>query len=133
MIVADANLVAYYYLPGPLQVSAQAVLAKDPAWFVPPLMLSEFRSILSGYIHRKQIMLQDAADLAARVEITFRERIRPVPSRLVLELSRTSGCSTYDCEYVALASLLSAPLVTQDQKILRAYPKIAVALDQFAL
>lgn len=131
MIVTDVNVIAYYYFPGPFKALAHAILAKDPAWFVPPLMLSEFRSILSGYVHHQRIALEDAVDLAARVELTFRSRIRSVPSRFVLEFSRDSGCSTYDCEYAALASVLDVPLVTNDRKVLQAFPKRAVSLEKF--
>ena len=42
-------------------------------------------------------------------------REAPVDSREVLELARRSGCSTYDCKYVALAAALGVRLVTFDK------------------
>jgi predicted nucleic acid-binding protein len=51
-----------------------------------------------------------------------------VDSRRVLELVRDSDCSAYDCEFVALAMSLGVTLVTMDTKLLRAFPKVAVAL-----
>jgi predicted nucleic acid-binding protein len=52
-----------------------------------------------------------------------------VDSRLVLELVRDSDCSAYDCEFVALAMALGVKLVTMDAKLLKAFPKYAVALS----
>jgi predicted nucleic acid-binding protein len=55
-----------------------------------------------------------------------------VPAERIIKLVLASDCSAYDCEYVALAMDLDVPLVTTDKQILRAFPKIAVALEQFA-
>jgi len=49
-----------------------------------------------------------------------------MPSDLILALASESGCSSYDCEFVALAELLNAPLLTYDKQILKAFPTIAV-------
>ena len=43
-------------------------------------------------------------------------------------LVRDSDCSAYDCEFVALALKLNMQLVTMNKKLLRAFPKCAVAL-----
>ncbi len=51
-----------------------------------------------------------------------------VGSRRVLELVRDSGCTAYDCEFVALAMQLGVELVTMDRQILRGFPKHAVSL-----
>ena len=39
-----------------------------------------------------------------------------------------SDCSAYDCEYVALAIALDVTLVTMHSKLLKSFPKHAVAL-----
>ncbi len=51
-----------------------------------------------------------------------------VDSRDVLELVRDSDCSACDCEFTALALRLGVKLVTMDRKLLKAFPKQAVAL-----
>jgi predicted nucleic acid-binding protein len=39
--------------------------------------------------------------------------------------------SAYDCEFVALASALSVPLVTADKAVLKAFPRQALTIDAF--
>ena len=132
MIVSDANLIAYYYLPGPFQPLAQKILEKDPAWFVPPILSSEFRNILLGFVRRKQLHKKDAVDLAARIEIFFAPRIKSAGVAQVMDVACESGCSAYDAEYVALAQMMSVKLVTADKYLLHAFPKIAVSLENFS-
>lgn len=43
----------------------------------------------------------------------------------VLELVERSDCSAYDCEYVAVAQTLAAPLLTWDWAVLDAFPDVA--------
>jgi predicted nucleic acid-binding protein len=42
-----------------------------------------------------------------------------------------SGCSAYDCEFVALAQSLGIPLVTVDKHVLRQFPGVAIGLDDY--
>ena len=131
MIVADANLIAYYYFPGPMQPAARKVLEKDPSWYVPPIMISEFRNITLGFIRAKKLKLRDAIDLMTRVEMVFASRTRGVSSMTVVELAVYSGCSAYDTEYVVLAQMLGVPLVTQDKQLIKTFPNVACSLDNF--
>ena len=131
MIVADANLIAYYYFPGPFQSAAQKVLQKDPAWFVPPIMISEFRNITLGFIRCGKLQVTDAVDLVSRVEIVFGARIRGVSSVKVMEIAASAGCSAYDAQYVALAQMLRVKLVTKDGQLLKAFPMVTVSMDAF--
>jgi predicted nucleic acid-binding protein len=55
-----------------------------------------------------------------------------VSSEKVFELAMRSKCTAYACEYVALAEELGVPLVTADRRILKAFPRIALSLEQFA-
>ena len=47
----------------------------------------------------------------------------------MLALVRKSDCSAYGCEFVALAVRLGIRLVPMDKKLLREFPREAVALD----
>ena len=54
-----------------------------------------------------------------------------VSSTAVLRLVADSTCSTYDCEFVALANHLNAPLITSDSRLLRDFPDRALTPTRF--
>ncbi len=132
MIVADANLIAYLILPGERTEQAEAVLLADPVWVVPLLCASELRSVLNKQVRAGNLTLNQAAAAMERAATLIGDREAPVDSRDVLELARRSGCSTYDCEYVALAIALSSSLVTSRKAVLKAFPAIAISPGEFA-
>ena len=125
MIVVDANVLVYLILPGERSEAAQALLQRDPEWAAPLLWRSELRQVLSSYVRRGDLSLEAAADLWSRADAVVAGRQHLVPTRLILTLAAESGCSAYDCEYVALAQLLSVPLVTEDQELLAAFADTA--------
>ena len=128
MIVVDSNVVAYLYLSGDYTEKAEALLEHDADWAAPLMWRSEFRNILAGYIRRKTLTFEAARDLQLEAESLLAGAEHEVDSRLVLELVRDSDCSAYDCEFVALAMTLGVKLVTMDAKVLKAFPRYAVAL-----
>jgi predicted nucleic acid-binding protein len=129
MIVVDSNVVAYLYLPGDYTEKAEALLERDADWAAPLLWRSEFRNMLAGYMRRKTLTFEAARDLQLEAESLLAGAEHEVDSRHVLELVRDSDCSAYDCEFVALAMTLGIKLVTMDAKLLKAFPKYAVALS----
>ncbi len=132
MTVVDANVVAYLWLPGDLTTAAERLLADDAEWAVPLLWRSEFRSVLAGAHKRRTLSLPRANDIAAAAESQLRGREFSVDTARVLSLASRSGCSTYDCEFVALAHDLGVRLVSNDAAVLRAFPEVAIPLKHFA-
>jgi predicted nucleic acid-binding protein len=131
MIVADANLIVYLVLPGERTAQAEAVFGNDPVWVVPHLWASEMRSVLTHYVRLGKLSIAQASAAMDRALALIDDREGPVVSREVLSLAHKSGCSSYDCEYVALAMSLGVTLVTSDKAVLRAFPRIAVAPEKF--
>ncbi|MBS0507184.1 MAG: type II toxin-antitoxin system VapC family toxin [Proteobacteria bacterium] len=129
MIVVDSNVLAYLYLPGEYTAAAEALLEEDHDWAAPILWRSEFRNILAGYMRRKAISLEQANSLQREAESLLEGAEFEVESPAVLELVRDSDCSAYDCEFIVLAMKLDTKLVTMDKKLLRAFPKRAIALS----
>lgn len=128
MIVVDTNVLAYLYLPGEYTAAAESLLEQEPEWAAPILWRSEFRNILVGYLRRKSLTFGQAFNLQREAESMLEGSEFEVDSLALLELARDSDCSAYDCEFVALAIKLDTRLVTMDGKLLRAFPKRAVAL-----
>lgn len=54
-----------------------------------------------------------------------------VTSAQVLALIEKSNCSSYDCEFIALAQYLNVQFVTQNKKILQEFPSITIPVVDF--
>ena len=130
MIVVDVNELAYLYLPGQHTAAAESLLLRDTDWSVPRLWRSEFRNILATYMRQGLLSLEQAIDIHKSAEDLLAVNEYEVSTLQVLRLSKESGCSAYDCEYVALAQHLNVPLVTADKQLLKAFPDAAMALAQ---
>jgi predicted nucleic acid-binding protein len=133
LIVIDANILVPLLLPGPNTEESEALLKKDPDWAVPLLLRSEFRNVLAVQIKRKSISLEESLLAMAEAEKILGRNEFDVNSEVVLELCAQSGCSAYDCEYVALARSLRIPLVTRDKALLAAFPDTAIHPGKFLL
>jgi predicted nucleic acid-binding protein len=131
MIVADSNLIAYLHLPGPRADVADAVLLKDSEWWVPPLWKSEFRSILFAYMRTRGMDVATAdAHWAEALEHLGSTQREPNPAS-VLAKAFESNLSAYGAECVVLAEELGVQLVTSDQQVLKAFPKLAISPEDF--
>lgn len=131
MIVVDSNIVAYYWVNGPLTDLAQRVHQTDPEWHAPVLWRSEMRSVLAGYLRDGSLRAEQIGRIMASAEESFAGREHIVPSDKVFQLAGETRLSAYDCEFVALASSLGVPLLTADKAILKAYPDRALTMEAF--
>lgn len=132
MIVVDTNIIAYHWIPVAESALADRLLESDSEWIAPYLWRSEFRSVLSLYLHRKQMSLDSAAELMRGAEEQMDGHEYFVQSNAVFKLVVRSTCSAYDCEFVALALDLGVPLVTTDRQVLKDFPTIARSLTAVA-
>ncbi|MDY6982351.1 MAG: type II toxin-antitoxin system VapC family toxin [Pseudomonadota bacterium] len=124
MIVVDTNIVAYLLLPGEYTDSAESLYERDDEWAAPILWRSEFRNLLSSYMRSGRLDLVDAKRLQHEAESLLAGNEYEADSALVLDLAATSGCTAYDCEFVALSQRLDVPLVTLDRALLKAFPRL---------
>jgi len=132
VIVVDTNAVVHLLLGGEQTAAARRAFGKDPEWAAPLLWRSEFRSVLSMLMRRRNLALAHALEAAREAELLMGGREFTVETQMVLELASESGCTAYDCEFVALASDLRVQLLTSDREILAAFPALAVAIEHFA-
>ena len=103
----------------------------DSEWIAPSLWVSEFRNVLRNYIAGGHLTLAKALGYMSAAEALMRGRDYAVSSVTVLALVAASGCTAYDCEYVALAKAVGVPLVTTDKAVLRAFPETAIRPEDF--
>ncbi len=132
MIVVDTNIIAYLYLASERSEEAEKALLKDADWAAPLLWRSELRNVLAQYVKRGRLSFEDAVRIMDEAAALMQGMEYEVPSMDVLQLAKESGCSAYDCEFVALAKDLNVPLLTVDKEILRAFPTETMSLDDFA-
>lgn len=131
MIVSDTNLLIYLYVQGQRTEESEAILRRDPTWTAPLLWRSEFRNVLIGLVRKRALSLETAAAIVEEAERWLTGHEYNVVSHHVLSLAAQSGCSAYDCEFVALAQDLCVSLVTTDRQILKAFPTVAVSPSEF--
>jgi len=132
VIVADTNLIGYLFLESEHSALAEQVLRRDSEWAAPLLWRSELRNVLARYVRQRALSLAASQQIMDAALDLMAGREHVVDSGQVLQLAALSGCSAYDCEFVAVAQDLGVPLVTRDRQVLRAFPRVAMSLASFA-
>ena len=131
MIVVDTNVISYLFIASELSDQVEQLLAKGIHWAAPSLWRSELRNVLATYLKQNLLDLDKALQIISEAEQLMKDSEYQVVSSQVLRLSKESGCSAYDCEFVALAMDLNVPLVTYDKKLMTQFPQVAIPLDEF--
>ena len=132
MIVVDTNVIAYLYLEGEKSRHVERLLSVDSHWCAPVLWRSEFRSVLSLYLRKGYLSIDEVLLIIDQADKLLIDNEYELPAVHVMRLVNSSRCSAYDCEFVVLAQRLDAPLVTLDRAVLRAFPECAMTPSSFA-
>ena len=129
MIVVDTNIIAYLYISGEKSLQAEQLLSLDSLWNAPILWRSVFRSVLSQYLRKGILTIEDILIMVQQAEQLLDDNEYKISAAHIMQLVNSSSCSAYDCEFVALAQYLDIPLISADKKILREFPTVAKSLD----
>jgi predicted nucleic acid-binding protein len=132
VIVVDTNIIGYLFLENEHSAQAEQALRRDLDWAAPLLWRSELRNVLTVQARAGRLGLPDALEIIAQAERLMRGREYAVASSAVLRLAAASGCTAYDCEFVALAQDLGAVLVTVDRQVLARFPEESISLENYA-
>ena len=128
MIVVDTDVISYFWLEAGRTEAARRARRRDPNWYAPRLLRSEFRNVLYQHMAHRGLSLADAQQIAETVEADMESATYSVASAEVLRLAGEAEHPTYDCEYVALAQELDVTLVTGDQAVADRFSNTAVLL-----
>jgi predicted nucleic acid-binding protein len=131
VIVADTNLIAYLLVDGPFTKEARAVYEKDNDWVAPSLWRSEFRNVLVLSLRRGVMTFTESLEVMEDADLLMEGKDRDSASSRILRLAADSGCSAYDCEFVALAQDLGVPLVTADRALIEKFKPAVVSMKIF--
>ncbi len=131
MIVVDTNIICYRCMASTYAEKADVLWQRDSQWMAPLLWRSEFRNALAGPLRQRLLTIEAAIEITDLAESLLIGREFAVASSAVLRLVDQSGCSAYDCEFVALARDQRVPLITVDRQVLRNFPEHAVSLEDF--
>jgi predicted nucleic acid-binding protein len=110
---------------------AERALQKDKEWAAPILWRSEFSNVLTLYMRKDIIKLEQAQQIMNGALKLLKGREYEVPLYEVSRLTSTSKCSAYDCEFIAMENDLNVPLVTVDKLLLREFSSVAISLNSF--
>jgi len=131
MIVVDTNIISYLYISGDNSQQSEDLLSSDSQWVAPILWRSEFRNVLSLYLRKNILNLDEILLLIQQAEKLLNDHEYEIPSVNIMQLVKNSQCSAYDCEFVALAQYLDVPFITADKKIIREFPDVAKTISSF--
>jgi len=126
VIVVDSSVIVNALVSTARTAEVRKARSLDKMWHAPALWRSEIRSALLKHHRAKTFSLITAVELTLLAEKLVTNSATDLPSDLILSLASESGCSAYDCEFVAVALQLNVPLLTYDRKLLKAFPKIAI-------
>lgn len=130
MIVVDTNILVYMTISSEKTILAARAFEKDSQWVAPLLWQSEFLSVLALYLRKGMLTADRASQVLREAHLLLQMEYRSDPAR-TLELITQSRCSSYDCEFVALARDLGVRMLTEDRQILEQFSETAISLTEF--
>lgn len=131
MIVADANLIIYRHVDGPLTKLADEAWANDPDWRSAVLWRCEMTSAVVKMIRGGVLDESDAVIAMADAGRDLAERESVVPQDHAMRTALRYGISAYDAQYIALAEILGITCVTADAALAKKTPGVSVLLARF--
>ena len=129
MIVVDTNVMVHL-VTGSAEYGekASALLRSDSEWAAPPILLSELRNVVIGFVRRGWVEVTQAVAMHDDAVALLGDRITSVNGAAVLEVAGSLGLSAYDAEFIVAAEALRCELYSLDRKILAAAPDLARGL-----
>jgi len=129
VFVVDASVVIKWFVPEIYSEEARRLLRADHQYFAPDLLYAETSNAIWKKVRRGELSSDQGRRLVADLESIA---IDTVPTRALANdaytLAIATGCSVYDCMYLALGVRLDTKMITADERLvarLRGTPLIA--------
>ena len=120
-VVVDASVAIKWYTPEARHANAKALLGLADTIVAPELIVSEVTNVAWAKARRGEISEQVAGLIAAWIRSGVPALVPAIElNEHALQIALTLRHPVYDCMYLACAQLEAAPLVTDDQRFLRA-------------
>lgn len=87
MIVADNDVISYFWLNASRTDAARAVRKRDSDWSAPLLWISEFRNVLYQHMRHRELPLREAIEISHRAETDLWGSTLSVSTTEVLRLA----------------------------------------------
>ncbi len=133
MIVIDSNVIVPLLITTDKSSISETVIQKDSSWISATLVKSEVKSALTLYFRKGLISADSLTQLNYNLELILSKRLYETDSDLHLNSIISSNCSSYDCEFVALARAFNCQLITWDKNVLSEFPQIAIKPEDFLM
>lgn len=124
----DASVAVKWFVPEPGFKVAAALLTPDAVICAPEFLFVEVANVLWKKV-RKGDFAVSVASAACGDLPGYLSEVAPSPDLMerALELALLMDHPAYDCFYVACAEVAAAPLVTDDQRLLKAAAQAGLA------
>jgi len=106
------------------------LFAQDQIWRTEPLALIELSNVLITYERARYITAATARDCLKRAAWFLQPNLFRVTHQAALDAALCYGTTAYDGRFLALAQQLGNRLVTEDEKLRAAAPKLTQSLAE---
>ena len=130
MLVIDTNIIAPLYVRSARTDAVTKLFAQDQIWRTEPLALIELSNVLITYERARYITAASARDCLKRAAAFLQPNLFRVTHQAALDAALRYGTTAYDGRFLALAQQLGNRLVTEDEKLRAAAPKLTQSLAE---
>ena len=131
MIVVDNSILVPAIVAAHSSSDARRVAAHDYRWILPPLWRYEFTNSIATLLRAGTIGRDMAYEAISDAHTLVANREVAVDQNNALRLSALFSVSGYDAQYLALAEAYGIKCVTNDKKMARQAPVLAVLMEEY--
>ena len=131
MIVADVNVIAYFFIEGEKTALARELRTREPSWGAPDFWRHEFLNVLVSNCLFAEMPIETAHRIwADALSLMMGNEYTPNMVE-ALSLSVEKSTAAYDTEFIVLARALGVKCVTEDKLLHAKFPGTAISMKGF--